>query len=78
MKNGKNVSGRGRRLHPGGTYRNPEFVGFSQSILYDRYTVPSALACSSAVAMFSIANTVTNVGPKGQHLRRTSILISGT
>jgi hypothetical protein len=30
------------------------------------------------VAMFSIANTVTNVGPKGQHLRRTSILISGT
>jgi hypothetical protein len=30
------------------------------------------------VAMFSIDNTVTNVGPRGQHLRRQSILISGT
>jgi hypothetical protein len=30
------------------------------------------------VAMFSIANTVMNVGPRGQHLRRLSILISGT
>jgi hypothetical protein len=27
MKNGKNVSGRGRHLHPGGTYRNPELSG---------------------------------------------------
>jgi hypothetical protein len=36
MKNGENVSGRGRHSHPEGIYRNPVLVRFPP-ILCDRY-----------------------------------------